>query len=105
MADDAQPPPYYYWCDEERNRDGESLQQCLEKYGIGRQTLPHLGAGIWMTVIFLSAKRSFGNSWCLSCIHRPSGVNVPVRLYENRRVYGTAPTSEQVRVLVNRRKI
>jgi hypothetical protein len=84
---------YYYWDESFRNRNGETLQQCLTSYGVGVQRLPNLGRDIWMAVIFLSAKRKFGYSWCLRCYRRPSGANIPVQLYENKnaRVYGPLP--------------
>lgn len=79
---------YYYWDNEFYNKEGQTLRQCLDQYGIGKQKL---GKGVVMEVIFLDKKKDFGYSWCLRCYNKESGKNIVVRLYDNSRVYGPPP--------------
>ena len=81
--------PYYYWDNNFVTDNQETLQQCYEKYGIGRQKIPN--SPCMMDVIFLDDTRSFGNSWCLKAYHKNKGTNIPVRLCENDKVYGQCP--------------
>lgn len=85
---------YYYWSDTYRNNDGDNLEKCVEKFGTGKQKLPH--KNILMEVIFLDEKHSFGYSWCLRCYNKKTGQNVPVSLYEKNpeeKRYGIPPFS------------
>lgn len=82
---------YYYWDENFRSNGGLTLQECLNKYGIGKETM---GRGIDYQVIFLDEKRDFGYSWMLRCYRRKTGENVPVRLYEQHKVVGVTPTRQ-----------
>ena len=78
--------PYYYWDFAYRSKDGKTLQECFDSFGTGVQKLQL--DDIVMEVIFLDAKRGFNNSWVLRCYSETTGINVPVRLYEENRING-----------------
>jgi len=77
--------PYYYWDSNFVNNQGETLEQCANKYGIGKQ---NLSKKIIMEVIFLNESKDFGYSWCLRSYNKATNNNIPVKLYENNKVEG-----------------
>ena len=84
---------YHYWDPDFRTAEGLTLQQCLDKYGTGTQ---NMGRNIHYQVIFLDAKRDYGNSWMLRCFNRATGENVPVRLYEDKKCFGPTPVRSKL---------
>ena len=82
---------YYYWDKEFTNYQGETLLECRDKYGFGSQKVPILDVEYIMDVIFLDKRHSFGNSWCLRLYDKDTDLNMPVKLYENNKVYGPCP--------------
>jgi hypothetical protein len=88
---------WYYWSDVERNKQGETLVQCLENYGTGMQ----VADGKEIMVVYQDATRSHSYSWLLWVDFL--GRRTPARLYENDpkvyKVWGgplsTRPTRTQ----------
>ena len=52
-----------YWSDTFRNKHGEDLQTCLEKYGYGVERDVH--SDMKITAIFLDDEKEFSNSWLI----------------------------------------
>jgi len=77
---------YYYWDNSEKNKNDETLQECFDKYGTGIQ---NLNSFIMMECIYLDDKQDFGYSWMLRCYDIQTGKNVPVKLYEQHKVFGS----------------
>ena len=72
---------FYYWSDVERNKAGESLQECYDKYGTGGWESAAKDMGVQL--VFLDATRDAGCSW-LAQMNRPStGEYAKVHLHEN----------------------
>jgi|LakMenE18May11ns_1017448.scaffolds.fasta_scaffold9958587_14 hypothetical protein len=76
---------YYYWDDCFYNKNGLSLRDCYNRYGLGKQQI--CNDALTMEVIFLDESKSFGNSWALRVYDRQN-KNVPLRLYEKDKIYG-----------------
>lgn len=82
---------YYYWDKNFTNKYGETLQECYDNYGIGKQKLSIRNINHTMDVIYLDEKQDFGYSWCLKVYNKKRGINVPVTAYEMHRVYDPYP--------------
>lgn len=83
--------PYYYWSNTFRNKKGESLSICLEKYGTGVSILPPKIGNFVVEFIFLDKSRNFAKTWCLRCYDLETGINLPVKIYEenpDEKIYG-----------------
>ena len=76
---------YNYWDDCFYNKNGLSLRDCYNLYGLGIQQI--CNDTLTMEVIFLDESKSFGNSWALRVYDRQN-KNVPLRLYEKDKIYG-----------------
>lgn len=83
---------YYYWDNNRRNKKGETLQECFDKYGTGVQNMDKTAK---YEVIFLDETRDFGYSWMLRMYSRQTGDNISVRLYELDKVYGHHPLNNK----------
>ena len=91
---------FYYWSENETNREGKTLEQCLNTYGVGgwySEEKDMVAALVWK-----SAERDAGNSWLLGIKHLNDEQGA-ARMYEDApRVYrlslatplGTQITSE-----------
>lgn len=58
---------FYYWSENETNREGKTLEQCLNTYGVGgwySEEKDMVAALVWK-----SAERDAGNSWLLGIKH------------------------------------
>ena len=73
---------YYYWDDNHRNELGESLSECMEKYGTKVQIMKNGREAYKYKVIFLDKRKTLAHSWMLWYKDR-NGRNIKVRLYEN----------------------
>lgn len=82
---------YYYWDKNFTNESSETLEECYNKYGMGRQKVPINNVNYTMDVIYLDEERKFDYSWCLKVYNKKRGTNIPVRLYEDKKVYGSCP--------------
>ncbi|MAT10129.1 MAG: hypothetical protein CMM02_03885 [Rhodopirellula sp.] len=71
----------FYWSDDFKSRNNETLQHCFNTYGVGG----------WMSrsrdmvaaLIFLDETRSACNSWLLGVKHFRSNKQADVALYQN----------------------
>ena len=69
----------YYWSDTFRNKEGKTLQECLNQYGTKLTRMPN-GNAIYK-VIFLDSSKNLGNAWML-WFRNKEKIYYKVRLYE-----------------------
>jgi hypothetical protein len=84
---------YYYWNDTKTNPEGESLQTCMTKYGVGGWYSPE--KDMIYACIFMSEVKGhpWENNWLLGIKHF-SGDQGNVTLYENEGTnYHLSPSS------------
>ena len=55
---------YFYWSETFTNRAGESLRVCLDKYGVGVDSVE--GIRVTSAILFLSSSKSLHDSWLLA---------------------------------------
>jgi len=82
---------YYYWDNEFKTELGETLMECYQKYGLGKQNIKRNHLNYIMDVIFLDDRLNYGNSWCLKMYNKKRGTNIPMTLYEEHKIYGPYP--------------
>jgi hypothetical protein len=59
----SEEPQWFYWSQVERNADGETIAECLDKYGTGGWTCGE--TNMQVKLIYLDATRSDTYSWLL----------------------------------------
>jgi MYND finger len=74
---------WHYWSDKFRNSNGESLQDCLEKYGTGDFDSPNENKSLKVRCLFLDDSRTALKSWVLWAVHPIFGVQLPLERIEN----------------------
>ena len=72
---------FYYWSDTERNKAGESLQECYDKYGTGGWE--SAAKDMRVQLVFLDATRDDGCSWLAQMVRPSTGEYANVRVHEN----------------------
>ena len=60
----------YYWNEMEVNSQGESLRQCMERYGVGGRYSED--KDMIAALVFLSVDKTAENSWVLGIKRRPN---------------------------------
>ncbi len=71
---------FYYWKETKVNHEGESLRACMERYGVGGWYSEE--KDMVAALVFLSAKKTPGNSWLLG-IKQLNDKQMAARLYED----------------------
>jgi hypothetical protein len=74
-------PGWFYWSEVERNEHGETLAECLRKYGTGTGG-SSADRDLETKLLYLDASRSDSYSWLLSVKFLSTGEQVPAHLYE-----------------------
>ena len=69
---------YFYWSETFTNRAGESLRVCLDKYGVGVDSVEEIG--VTSAILFLSSSKSVHDSWLLASAI--GGEEIRVKYYE-----------------------
>ena len=82
---------HYTWNELKKNDKGESLRECLQKYGVGGRW--SLKKGIVAIVIFLTPRKFKGKVWLLGV--KRFNVQVSIRIQtEDPYIYHLSPTTE-----------
>ena len=79
-TDEVQQWSFYYWNETKLNTEGESLRQCVERYGVGgwySQEKDMLAA-----LVFLCREKTAGNAWLLGIKHL-NCKQAAAKMYEN----------------------
>ena len=71
---------FYHWNETEVNHEGESLRECMERYGVGDWNSEE--KDMVAALVFLSADKTAANSWLLGIKHL-NDKQVAARMYED----------------------
>ena len=84
---------FYYWSESETNREGKSLEECLNTYGVGGWYSE--AKDMVAALVFKSAERDAGYSWLLGIKHLViSDKQEPTTLYERDPEVYHVPVSD-----------
>ena len=88
---------YYYWNETKVNDEGESLEACMERYGVGGWYSEE--KDMVAALVFLSTDKTAGNSWLLGIKHLNDEQGA-ARMYEddprNYRLSLATPLGAQI---------
>merc|ERR1712216_373449 len=84
---------FYYWSESETNREGKTLEECLNTYGAGGWYSD--SKDMVAALVFKSAERDAGDSWLLGVKHLvTSDKQEPATLYERDPQVYHVPVSD-----------
>ena len=96
---------YFYWSETFTNRAGESLRVCLDKYGVGVDSVEEIG--VTSAILFLSSSKSLHDSWLLASTI--GGEEIRVKYYETDPfTYHLSPSTDlgtKIEALLNGDKL
>lgn len=82
---------FYYWSEAEVNQEGESLRECMERYGVGGSYSEEMD--MVAALIFMSAEKTAADSWLLGVKHLDDTQGTPRMHEDDPRTYRLSPTT------------
>ena len=84
---------FYYWSDAQANGEGQPLQECMERYGVGGWYSKE--KDMVAALVFLSPDRTAGNSWMLGVKHLNGRQEASGMYEDDPSAYHLEPDTER----------